>query len=152
MSTIVRLDKVKRDAHIVSFTFDTDLEDGRIVVLGDLDVDGETYKATTPADVTSDRLVLHASVPMGYVEPDLEDEFVLKAGKEGRGYVLETGDIITITDDGFATAPAKGDIVAPVNGDTKLTVIDTPAGEKLQFKVIAKEYLAGKQASVLEVL
>lgn len=152
MSTIVRLDKIKANAHIVNFVFDADLENGRIVALGDLDVDGETYKGVTPTDVTTDRLVLHASVPMGYDEPDFEDEFVLEKGKEGRGYILETGDIITITDDAFATVPEKNDLVAPVNGDVMLSKVDVLAGEKLAFKAIAKEYLAGKPATVLEVL
>lgn len=151
MSTIVRLDKIKATAHIVNFVFDTDLENGRIVALGDLDVDGETYKASVPADVTADRMVLHASVPMGYDEPDLEEEFVLKAGQRGRGYVLEIGDIVTITDDAFVTVPNKGDIVVPANGDTKLTVASEVPNAKIKFKVIAKEYLAGKPASVLEV-
>lgn len=151
MSTIVRLDKIKATAHIVNFVFDTDLENGRIVALGDLDVDGETYKASAPADVTADRMVLHASVPMGYDEPDLEEEFVLKAGQRGRGYVLEIGDIVTITDDAFVMVPNKGDIVVPVNGNTKLTVASEEPDAKIKFKVIAKEYLAGKPASVLEV-
>lgn len=152
MNTLVRLDKVKATAHIVSFTFDSDLENGRIVALGDLELDGETYKAAAPINVTSDRLVLHASVPMNYNEPDIEDEFILKAGQEGRGYILERGDIVTITDDGFTSDPEKGDFVVPANGETKLTVTAEPAEEKIVFKVIAKEFLNGRRASVLEVL
>lgn len=152
MATIVRLDKVKSTAHLVNFTFATDLENGRVVALGDLQADGETYTAAAPADATADRIVLHATVPMGYVEPDFEEDFVLKAGVEGRGYILERGDIITLTDDAFSSVPVKNDVVTPANASTQLGVNAVPAGEAVQFKAIAKETLAGQSATVLEVL
>lgn len=148
---MIRLDKVKATAHLVNFTFATDLEVGRVVALGDLQADGESYTATAPADIVKDRIVLHASVPMGYAEPDFEQDFVLKAGKEGRGYVPERGDIITITDDNFVAAPSKGDLVEPVVADTKFKVSATPTS-KVVAKVIAKESLGGIAASVLEIL
>ena len=148
---MIRLDKVKATAHLVNFTFATDLANGRVVALGDLQADGETYTAAAPTDVAKDRIVIHASVPMGYAEPDFEQDFVLKAGKEGRGYIPETGDIVTITDDNFVAAPAKGDLVEPVAADTKLKVSETPTA-KVVAKVIAKESLGGEAASVLEIL
>ncbi len=148
---MIRLDKVKATAHLVNFTFATDLENGRVVALGDLQTDGETYTAAAPTDILADRLVIHASVPMGYAEPDFEQDFVLKAGKEGRGYILERGDILTITDDQFVAAPSKGDLVEPVVADTKLKVNAAPTST-LQAKVIAKETLGGIAASVLEIL
>lgn len=152
MSTIVRLDKIKSTAHLVSFEMATALENGRMVVLGDMLADGEGYVATAPVAVDDARMVFHASVPMGYDEPDFEDEFVLEAGVKGRGIVLEKGDIVTITDDGFGTAPAKGEFVVPQAGDAKLTQA-VPAGtESVAGVCIAKELLAGKTASVIEVL
>ncbi len=148
---MIRLDKVKATAHLVNFTFATDLNNGMVVALGDLQADGETYTAAAPADITKDRIVIHASVPMGYAEPDFEQDFVLKAGKEGRGYVPERGDIITITDDMFVAAPSKNDLVEPVAAGTKLKVNVAPTA-KVVAKVIAKETLGGKAASVLEIL
>jgi hypothetical protein len=148
---MIRLDKVKATAHLVNFTFATDLEVGRLVVLGDLQADGETYTATAPVAVTDKRIVIHASVPMGYAEPDFEQDFILKAGKEGRGYVPEKGDIITVTDDNFVAAPAKGDLVEPVAANTQWKISATPTGS-VQAKVILKETLGGEAASVLEIL
>ncbi len=148
---MIRLDKIKATAHLVNFTFATDLENGRIVKLGELQADGETYTATAPTDVTDKRIVVHASMPMGYAEPDFEQDFVLKAGKEGRGYVPESGDIITITDDNFESAPAKDDIVEPTASKTTWSVNAAPTGS-VQAVVIAKETLGGEPASVLEIL
>jgi len=149
---MIRLDKVKATAHLVNFTFATDLENGAVVALGDLQADGETYTATAPVAVATDRIVLHASVPMDYDNAALEVDFKLKAGIEGRGYIPETGDIVTITDDMFVAAPAKGDLVEPVAAGTKLKKVVTDATAKVVAKVIAKEALGGKPASVIEIL
>lgn len=148
---MIRLDKIKATAHLVSFTFATDLENGRVVALGDLQADGEAYTAKAPADVAKDIMVLHASVPMNYNEAELEEDFKLKAGSKGRGYILESGDIFTITDDNFAAAPVLNDIVEPAVGDTKLAKTEAPA-TKLAGKVIAKDMLNGIKASVVQVL
>ena len=77
---MIRLDKVKATAHLVNFTFATDLRVGNVVALGALQADGETYTAAAPADIVKDRIVIHASVPMGYAEPDFEQDYILKAG------------------------------------------------------------------------
>lgn len=148
---MIRLDKVKATAHLVNIVAEIDLKNGMVVALGDLEADGETYKVAAPADITKDRIVIHASVPMNYAEPNFEEDFELKAGKEGRGYIPETGDIVTITDDTFAVAPSLGDIVEPVAADTKLKTNATPTA-KVTAKVIAKENLGGKAASVIEIL
>lgn len=148
---MIRLDKVKATAHLVNIVAETDLQNGMVVALGDLQADGETYAVAAPTDITKDRIVVVAAVPMGYAEPDFEQDFVLKAGREGRGYILETGDIVTITDDQFVAAPAKNDIVEPVAAGTKLKVSESPTA-KVQAKVIAKENLGGKAASVIEIL
>ena len=148
---MIRLDKVKATAHLVNFTFATDLRVGNVVALGALQADGETYTATAPADIVKDRIVIHASVPMGYAEPDFEQDYILKAGKEGRGYVPERGDIITITDNNFVAAPALNDLVEPVAAGTKLKVNAAPTSTVVA-KVIAKESLGGQAASVLEIL
>lgn len=148
---MIRLDKIKATAHLVNFTFATDLEVGNVIALGALQSDGETYTAAAPADIVKDRLALHASVAIDYAEPDFEQDFVLKAGKEGRAYIPEKGDIVTITDDQFVAAPALNDIVEPVEAGTKLKVNAAPTS-KLQGVVIAKETLGGEAASVIEIL
>lgn len=148
---MIRLDKVKATAHLANIVAAIELKNGMVVALGALKADGEGYTVAAPADIVKDRLVLHASVPIGYVEPDFEENFVLKAGEVGRAYIPERGDIVTITDDMFVAAPALDDIVEPVAAGTKLKISAAPTS-KLQAKVIAKEFLAGKAASVLEIL
>lgn len=90
MGKYVRLDKIKSTAHIESVVASTDLVNGQFLALGALQADGEARLATPSGDVTK-QLVFHASVPLTYLERTNELDFVLKAGKVGRGYVLEAG-------------------------------------------------------------
>lgn len=125
----VRLDKVKATAHIESIVASTDLLNGQFLALGALQADGEARQATPSGDV-SKQLVLHASVALTYEDRTNELDFVLKAGKVGRGYVLETGDIISIDDANLAV----GDLVIP---SATGFVEGVPAG--LHGEVIAVE-------------
>ncbi|MCY8228682.1 MULTISPECIES: hypothetical protein [Bacillus subtilis group] len=104
----VRLDKIKPSAHIESIVASEDLFNGQFLALGALQADGEARQATPSGDQAK-QLVFHASVPLTYEERTNELDYVLKAGKVGRGYVLETGDIVSIDD----TVLAKGDLVVP---------------------------------------
>lgn len=152
---MIRLDKIKATAHLVSFKFANDLQNGAVVALGALDADGETYTATAPADVTADYMVLHASVPLNYDERLGEKDFVLKAGKEGRGYVPERGDVVTITDDQITGTTVVGEVVIPANGTTQLkaaATINSTTPEALVFKVIEKTTLGGSPATAVEVI
>lgn len=108
MTKFVRLDKIKATAHIESIVANADLLNGQFLALGALQADGEARLATPSGDVTK-QLVFHASVPLTYEDRSNELDFVLKAGKVGRAYVLETGDIVSIDD---ATLEV-GDIVIP---------------------------------------
>ena len=151
MNTIVRLDKVKSTAHLVNIVSVTALENGAVVALGDLLADGEGYKVAAPTNLATDRLVFHASVPMGYDEMQFEEDYSLAIGEMGRAYFLEAGDIVTISDDGFTSAPTLKDLVGAQVGSTKLAVSEAPEG-KVQFVAIAKEFLSGRLSTVLEVL
>lgn len=91
----VRLDKVKGSAHLESIVANTDLENGVFVELGALQADGEARLATPSGDQAKE-LVFHVSVPLTYEDRTNELDFVLKAGKIGRAYVLEHGDIISV--------------------------------------------------------
>lgn len=130
MAKYVRLDKIKATAHIESIVAVTDLNNGLFLELGELQADGEARKVTVSADTTK-QLVFHASVPLTYEDRTNEMDFVLKAGKVGRGYVLETGDIVSID---HATL-VKGDKVIP---DVDGFAVGTPAG--LHGEVIAVEF------------
>ncbi|MEX3625194.1 hypothetical protein [Viridibacillus arvi] len=143
MAKYVRLDKIKATAHIESIVATTDLLNGQFVELGDLQPDGEARKATPSGDVTK-QLVFHASNGLVYGDQENELDFVLKAGKTGRGYVLETGNIISIDD---ATLAVK-DIVKPdAQGFVKA---DEAPTEGLRGQVIAVEMdaIAGRLAVI----
>ncbi len=152
MATVIRLDKIGADNHIVNITCASALENGRIVAVGALNADGESYTAAAPADVTADYLVLHASVPMVYKEGEFEGDFILAAGKVGRGYVLKVGDMVTITDDGITGVTVKGEYATPANTATLLAASALPGTSKLLFKVIDKTTLNDSSATVLEVV
>jgi hypothetical protein len=142
MGKYVRLDRVKGTAHIESIVATADLLNGQFVELGALQSDGEARLATPSGDVTK-QLVLHVSVPLTYYERTNELDFVLEAGKVGRGYVLETGDIISIDD---ATLQA-GDLVVPsANG----FVAGVPTAGALHGEVIAieQDYIVGRLAVI----
>jgi len=153
MSTMIRLDKVKSTAHIVNGVAAVAVEQGNVVSLGALSADKEGYVVTAPVAIAADRMAIHASVGVMYDERKLEDEFTLEIGKSGRFYVMEKGDIITITDDGITNATVVGEYVIPV--DTALKMVAgalAPTTQKLAFVVIDKTTLNGVAASVLEVI
>lgn len=145
----VRLDKIGANAHIESIVASTDLKNGQFVALGALQADGESRKVEASGDQTK-KLVFHASVPLTYDDLTNELDFVLKAGKVGRGYVLAEGDIVSITMDGVSgTTPAVGDLVNPdANGFAK---VESPAqAGMLHGEIIAMENdaIAGKMAVI----
>lgn len=108
----VRLDKIGANAHIESIVATEDLVNGQFVALGALQADGEAREVVPSGDQTK-KLVFHASNGLVYGDRENELDFVLKAGKEGRGFVLVDGDIVSITFDGIEGTPAKGAIVNP---------------------------------------
>ena len=148
---MIRLDKINGQGHIVSFTFATDLVNGAVVKLGALATDGESYTGGAVANVATDSIVFHASVEMQYASDAMEEDFVLKAGKKGRGYILTKGDIVTITDDQITGTKTVGLFVIPVVAGTKLAV-GARATENLVFEIIEKTTLGGVVASALRVI
>ncbi|MBK1611781.1 hypothetical protein [Bacillus cereus] len=141
MATYVRLDKIKATAHLESVVASEDLQNGQFLELGALQADGEARLATPSGDVTKG-LVFHASVPLTYEDRTNELDFVLKAGKVGRAYVLETGNIISISESATGGAK-KGDKVVPApTGFAKATEAVTGLhGEVIDVEVDA---IAGK--------
>ena len=62
--------------------------------------DYEAYKVElATADTKIGDLLIHTSVPMQYDERLTEKDFVLEAGKVGRGHYVTVGDEITIAAD-----------------------------------------------------
>lgn len=121
----VRLDKIKATAHLESIVANEDLVNGQFVALGKLQADGEARLVTPSGDINED-LVLHVSTGLTYDDRTTELDFVLEAGKDGRGYVLESGNIVSISVDGIVGEHAENAIVVP---DAKgFAVADVTAG------------------------
>lgn len=151
-NVIVRLDKIGATAHVESIRVNKDTQNGSILALGALESDGEIIAGSAPLDVSKDELVLLACDILEYKEPSFEQDFILKAGKPGRGYHLVDGDIITLTDNAFETATTVGKYILPVNNKTTLGVADAATTERLVFKAIEKGLLAGEPATTLRVV
>lgn len=94
----IRLDKIKATAHLESIVATVDMGNGIFAKLGDLHEEGEAREVAPMVDGDVD-IVLVASVPTQYRDDEVEKDFVLKAGKFGRGYVMETGNEVSFSED-----------------------------------------------------
>ena len=100
---IVRLDIV--DGKPRTFVAEEALENGYFLeikgkakneILG-VEADYEAYKVQKAnADTKRVNLLFHASVENQYDERKLKIDFELEAGRPGRGYMLQLGDVVTI--------------------------------------------------------
>ena len=103
IKNIVRLDIV--DGKPRTFVADEVLENGYFLeikgkakndILG-VEADYEAYKVQKAnADTKRVNLLFHASVENQYDERKLKIDFELEAGRPGRGYMLQLGDVVTI--------------------------------------------------------
>ena len=103
IKNIVRLDIV--DGKPRTFVADEALENGYFLeikgkakneILG-VEADYEAYKVQKAnADTKRVNLLFHASVENQYDERKLKIDFELEAGRPGRGYMLQLGDVVTI--------------------------------------------------------
>ena len=103
IKNIVRLDIV--DGKPRTFVAEESLENGYFLeiqgkakndILG-VEADYEAYKvAKANANTKRVDLLFHASVENQYDERKLKIDFELEAGRPGRGYMLQLGDVVTI--------------------------------------------------------
>ena len=138
IKNIVRLDIV--DGKPRTFVANEALQNGYFLkitgkaengILG-VDADYEAYKVEKAgADTKRVNLLFHASVENQYDERKLKIDFELEAGRPGRGYMLQLGDVVTIP-----VKLVEGD--APQVGDMlKLTDGGMLAKDSTGDKVIA---------------
>ena len=144
IKNIVRLDIV--DGKPRTFVAEENLENGYFLeikgkakndILG-VQADYEAYKVQkATADTKRVNLLFHASVENQYDERKLKIDFELEAGRPGRGYMLQLGDVITIPLDIIdGEEPNVGDMLK-LASDGKLTKDST--GDKVIAVVEAKE-------------
>ena len=103
IKNIVRLDIV--DGKPRTFVAEENLQNGYFLeikgkakneILG-VEADYEAYKVQKAnADTKRVNLLFHASVENQYDERKLKIDFELEAGRPGRGYMLQLGDVVTI--------------------------------------------------------
>lgn len=145
-----RLDKISATAHIESIVADVDLVNGQHVVLGELQEDGEARKVTVyeeGGDKT--KVVFHSSVPLTYEDRTNELDFVLKAGKIGRSYVYENGNIVSVTKD-LIQGEAKKNALVDIAGEGFKVVGEEETVEGLHGEIIDIDYdaIAGELAVI----
>ena len=144
IKNIVRLDIV--DGKPRTFVAEENLENGYFLeikgkakndILG-VQADYEAYKVQkATADTKRVNLLFHASVENQYDERKLKIDFELEAGRPGRGYMLQLGDVITIPLDIIdGEEPNVGDMLK-LASDGKLT--KDSIGDKVIAVVEAKE-------------
>lgn len=144
----VKLDRIKATAHLESIVATEDLVNGQFVALGALEVDGEARQVTASGDQTKE-LAIHVSNGLVYGDRENELDFVLNAGKVGRAFVLEQGDILSITFDGVTGTPVKGAKVNP--SATGFDVVDgAEVAGNLHGEIIAIDIdaIAGQMAVI----
>ena len=147
---LVNLDKIGGHNHLVSIELTEDIKNGSVVKLGDY-AGQDFYKGIKPVALADDRLVFIAASILPYdIRTNIED-VVLKAGERVRAYILQKGDIITITNDGITGVTAINQFVSAVVGAYELKAGIVKA-DAFNFVVIAKEKLKGLDATVLEVI
>ena len=144
----VRLDKISATAHIESIVSDQDLTNGQFLALGALQPSGEARFATPSGDKTQ-KLVFHVSNGLVYGDRENELDFVLKAGKEGRSYVLVEGDMVSVSEDLISEGYQVGDLVDPAENGFA-TIADPATASGLHGEVIAidNDLYAGKLAVI----
>ena len=126
---------------------ETSIENGNLVLVGSL-IDGEReiYDSGTPAansPLKSIALITTPEVMADERKKNLSD-FINEAGDEITGDKLYSGDIFSLTVEGFTGVPAKGKIVE-LQAGTKLKVVDTLTSGSTQVGKII-DFANGKYA------
>jgi hypothetical protein len=154
---IVRLDKVQSiySGNLESLVFAEDQTNGVFAHVGGLVAgERELVNAVQPdaTSVATEEVVLHASPEVMYDERKYRlEDFVLKTGQAGRGYHLTEGDIITLTEDLFASAPTVNQFVVAAADSWILAPSADGSGSKFVAEVIEQTTLDGHNAFAIKV-
>lgn len=144
----VILSKIKSTAHLESFIATEDLKNGCFIELGE-EQEGEEIRLGVKGATAGKELVYHVSVPLTYEDRTNELDYVLFAGKEGRGYVLEVGNVVTPTvADGVTGVAVKGAKVKAVAEGFEVTEDVTGADIHGVILRIEEDNIAGKMAVI----
>jgi hypothetical protein len=156
---IVRLDNVaftknpaliKSGKYYVSTTA-TAIQNGQIVAIGDLETgEREIHKLAAPTATTT-YFGITCTPEVMYDEKKQVDEFENAAGAVARVGILKSGDIFSVTAEGFDTTPAAGKLVELAAATTLKVVATATSGSTQVGKVIAVDTVGAKTFYVVEV-
>lgn len=117
---------------------DTAIENGNVVLKGALiDAQREIYTAGTPAANSALADILLVTTPEVVADERLKNlsDFRNEPGEESTGDHLRSGDIFSLTVEGFTGTPAKGKIVE-LQAGVKLKIVDTLTSGSTQVGTI----------------
>ena len=140
---MLRLDKIKATAHIVSIKAHKEMQNGEFVAVGKLDANaqfgaGEVFEVGNPS-ADSKKVVLVAGVELMADETLTVDEYKVAKDAVVRGIYLEKGDVISIPQSLVTSLPSS-----PEAG--KFVVVG--ANTKPEYKAA----LAGSELVAMEIL
>lgn len=148
---MLRIDKVRRDAHILSCVVDNACKNGDLVQVGSLRADGESFDCSTIIGSGTAMIGVVAEVELDYDEDWLlPTDWDVDAGDLVRVYLLEKGDILTVASSQIDGAHAVDDVLGVDTISNKLKGAVT--GTDLQVTVIEKPTLAGVACTSFMVL
>lgn len=149
----VRTDKLKAtySGGIFDAVADVDLDNGSIATLGNLkEGHRNLFEAIAPAAAT-DKIYLIASRELVYESDKGLLDFYNVAGERIRLYQLFVDDIFTVTDEVISGATIKNQFVSVEAGSFRLKATATAPTEGIVGKVIDKETVYGRPASVIKI-
>lgn len=155
---MLRLDKIKATAHVVSIKAHKALKNGNFVNLKKVDENagygvGEIFTVADP--VADDKKVcLVAGVELIHDEQYGIEDYVVAKDAIVRGIFLEKGDIITLTHDLITSisTPNVGEYVVVKDGASAEYKASVDKTETITMEVIANTTLGGEKAVQLLVL
>lgn len=140
----------KSDSKVMNLLPAIDMDNGSHVVMSSTPLKAgeiDCYNVVAPTDVTKQLVMLMYSPEIvevngyrvGILGNDGIANFFNPANRVAGGYIMETGDPIVMTIDGFSSTPTVGQYVIPQNGSTKLAPATSPDGARLAYLVTRKE-------------
>lgn len=137
MANQIVLNKIKRDAVIVTVKAPAGTVNGSILALGAQDTEG-LFAATAPSAVTLTDLAMVLAVPLSYEADKVQNNFVIGLGDLVRAYVPYKGMVVTIPVANITATNALGKnkfVVVKAN-QTKPECLDAVVGtETVVFKI-----------------
>lgn len=142
--------------NLVSLKYNGDIENGSVVKVGDyVDGEREVREAVAPAKSAAVRDLAIIASPEVIKDKTYHSiaNFINESGSICRGYRLTSGDIFSLTKEGFASgASLKVGAFVELNGTVKFNAVETVSGSDSDaVTVVGKIVLIEDEWYVIEV-